>query len=129
MLLRRKVAKISLVMLKIFYFAWALVAIIFLRDILWARLDFALTAMGSGCNLIALFSNDGRMPVHVPPRTLLREQEWHQRMTAETKLKPLCDIHRALGCSWSLGDLIVLFSSVLGLLGAAAFWMGKFLQR
>ena len=61
------VGQIAHVMLRVFYFAWALVALIFLRDILWARFVFAVTAMGLGCNCLVIMSNGGRMPVQVPP--------------------------------------------------------------
>ena len=50
-------------------------------------------------------------------------------MTAETKLKFLCDIHRvAVRSMWSLGDLIVLSSSIFGLAAAAGLWAAGFLK-
>ena len=141
----RRPGRIVALALRVVLAAWGMMAAITLSHFVFLRLPLALTLAGVACNLVAVLSNDGRMPVRwrwlnnrfrretrVKADYLVRTQiilvprgrklkgkplfdERHQLMTPDTKLKFLCDLHRAVGCVWSLGDLLMFFSSVVGL--------------
>jgi hypothetical protein len=125
MLVRREAPAVILGLLSA---AWMLTAVS-LREHLWVRIDMAVYAAGFACNLLAVVSNQGRMPVYRCPRPSSLEGTRRQPMTADTKFKSLCDIYRAMGCICSLGDLLMLFSAVFGLAAAAGLWAGRFLSR
>jgi Family of unknown function (DUF5317) len=119
-----RVGQVAHIGLRVLLLAWAITAVLLQRHFALVRLALPVTLLGAACNFLAKLSNGGRMPVYA--RAVLPES--HQPMTEDTKFKSLCDMYRALGCVWSLGDLLMLFSSVFGLAAAAGLWTGKFLN-
>jgi Family of unknown function (DUF5317) len=119
----RKIGQIVWIGTRVLVFAWIMTAL-YLRHFLLLRFTAAVTLSGLACNVLAMRSNGGRMPVRMWAYrgAVLHEEEKHQPMMSGTKFKFLCDVHRAVGCVWSLGDLLMLFSSVFGLAAVAGLW-------